>query len=76
MSHGIGVAHDPSVAVSRRHLPALRAGRNMICSSFLRAAERRHCHHASRSTLPGFMMFLGSSERLMVRIVSSSILLR
>jgi hypothetical protein len=28
MGPGIGVAHDPSVAVGRRHLPALRAGRN------------------------------------------------
>jgi hypothetical protein len=28
MGHGIGVAHDPSDAVRRRHLPALRAGRN------------------------------------------------
>jgi hypothetical protein len=24
------VAHDPSVGAGRRHLPALRAGRNMI----------------------------------------------
>ena len=23
MGHGLGVAHDPSVAVGRRHLPAL-----------------------------------------------------
>jgi len=30
MGHSIGAAHDPSVAVRRRHLPALRAGRNMI----------------------------------------------
>ncbi len=29
MGHNIGAAHDPSVAVRRRHLPALRAGRNM-----------------------------------------------
>jgi hypothetical protein len=28
MSHSICAAHDPSVAVRRRHLPALRAGRN------------------------------------------------
>ena len=32
--------------------------------------------HQTRSTLPGFMMFFGSSARLMVRIVSSSIRLR
>ena len=32
--------------------------------------------HERRSILPGFMMFFGSSARLMVRIVSSSILER
>jgi len=29
MSHNIIAAHDPSVAVRRRHLPALRAGRKI-----------------------------------------------
>jgi hypothetical protein len=29
MGHGIGAGYDPSVAVGRRHLPALRAGRNL-----------------------------------------------
>jgi len=29
MGRSIGVAHDPSVGVRRRHLPALRAGRKM-----------------------------------------------
>jgi len=28
MGHSIGAAYDPSGAVRRRHLPALRAGRN------------------------------------------------
>jgi hypothetical protein len=28
MGHSIGAAYDPTVAVRRRHLPALRAGRN------------------------------------------------
>jgi len=28
MGHSIGAAYDPSDAVRRRHLPALRAGRN------------------------------------------------
>ena len=30
MGYSIGAAHDPSVAVRRRHLPALRAGRKLI----------------------------------------------
>jgi len=30
MGHSNDAAHDPSVAVTRRHLPALRAGRNLI----------------------------------------------
>ena len=29
MSHTDAMAHDPSDAVGRRHLPALRAGRNL-----------------------------------------------
>ncbi len=30
MGHSTDAAHDPSVAARRRHLPALRAGRNVI----------------------------------------------
>jgi hypothetical protein len=36
MSRGIGAAYDPSIADDRATSPRWRAGRNMICSLFLR----------------------------------------
>jgi len=47
MGHGIGAAHDPSVAVRRRHLPALRAGRKKI------QFAGRYCSMKARTSATG-----------------------
>ncbi|WP_333968922.1 hypothetical protein [Bradyrhizobium sp. CCBAU 45384] len=55
---------------TRMHARSLRG----TPSSTRTAEETARCSaHHTRSTLPGFMMFCGSSARLMVRMMSSSV---
>ena len=81
------VADDGRAAWSGeiRHKPLRRPDRSEAEWRDLFGAEKKRGPSASlgatgashsRSTLPGFMMFFGSSARLMVRMVSSSILRR